>query len=155
MRIVLKDAVSSAKRDAMIAPLVAHNTAQGVDFTNTPFALALEDDGGNAIGGVTGYSRWGWLFLASVAVPAELRGQGWGRRLIAAAETTAAQRGCRYVWFDTYSFRARPFYEKLGYQVFGQFLIIRPAIRGSLCSRPCVLIGTGRKTLICSVACGK
>jgi GNAT superfamily N-acetyltransferase len=80
----------------------------------------LEDDGGNAIGGVTGYSRWGWLFLASVAVPAELRGQGWGRRLIAAAETTAAQRGCRYVWFDTYSFQARPFYEKLGYQVFGQ-----------------------------------
>ena len=104
MRIVLKDAVSSAERDAMIAPLVAHNTAQGVDFTNTPFALALEDDGGNAIGGVTGYSRWGWLFLASVAVPAELRGQGWGRRLIAAAETTAAQRGCRYVWLDTYSF---------------------------------------------------
>jgi GNAT superfamily N-acetyltransferase len=120
VRIVLKDAVSSAERDAMIAPLVAHNTAQGVDFTNTPFALALEDDGGNAIGGVTGYSRWGWLFLASVAVPAELRGQGWGRRLIAAAETTAAQRGCRYVWFDTYSFQARPFYEKLSYQVFGQ-----------------------------------
>jgi hypothetical protein len=74
VRIVLKDAVSSAERDAMIAPLVAHNTAQGVDFTNTPFALALEDDGGNAIGGVTGYSRWGWLFLASVVVPAELRG---------------------------------------------------------------------------------
>jgi GNAT superfamily N-acetyltransferase len=120
VRIVLKDAVSSAERDAMIAPLVAHNTAQGVDFTNTPFALALEDDGGNIVGGVTGYSRWSWLFLASVAVPAELRGQGWGRRLIAAAETTAAQRGCRYVWFDTYSFQARPFYEKLGYRVFGQ-----------------------------------
>jgi hypothetical protein len=43
VRIVLKDAVSSAERDAMIAPLVAHNAAQGVDFTNTPFALALED----------------------------------------------------------------------------------------------------------------
>jgi hypothetical protein len=39
----MKDAVSSAERDAMIAPLVAHNAAQGVDFTNTPFALALED----------------------------------------------------------------------------------------------------------------
>jgi hypothetical protein len=77
VRIVLKDAISSAERDAMIAPLMAHNTAQGVDFTNSPFALALEDDGGNIVGGVTGHSRWGWLYLASVAVPAELRGQGW------------------------------------------------------------------------------
>ena len=62
MRIVLKDAISSAESDAMIAPLVAHNTAQGVDFTNSPFALALEDDGGNVVGGVTGYSRWGGCF---------------------------------------------------------------------------------------------
>jgi hypothetical protein len=30
------------------------------------------------------------------------------------------QRGCQYVWLDTYSFQARPFYEKLGYRVFGQ-----------------------------------
>ena len=120
MRIVLKDAISSAERDAMIAPLVAHNTAQGVDFTNSPFALALEDDGGNVVGGVTGYSRWGWLYLGSVAVPAELRGQGWGRRLIEATDMAAVQRVCRYIWLDTYSFQARPFYEKLGYRVFGQ-----------------------------------
>ena len=57
----------------MVAPLVAHNTAQGIDFTNTLFALALEDDAGNVVGGVTGYSRWGWLFLASVAVPLRRR----------------------------------------------------------------------------------
>lgn len=120
MRIVLKDTVSPAERDAMVAPLVAHNTAQGIDFTNTLFALALEDDAGNVVGGVTGYSRWGWLFLASVAVPVELRGQGWGRRLIEATETAAVQRGCQYIWLDTYSFQARPFYEKLDYRVFGQ-----------------------------------
>ena len=54
------------------------------------------------------------------AVSAELRGQGWGRRLIEAAEAVGVQRGCQYVWLDTYSFQARPFYEKLGYQVFGQ-----------------------------------
>jgi ribosomal protein S18 acetylase RimI-like enzyme len=120
VRIVLKDAISSAESDAMIAPLVAHNTAQGVDFTNSPFALALEDDGGNIVGGVTGHSRWGWLYLATVAVSAELRGQGWGRQLIEAAEAVGVQRGCQYVWLDTYSFQARPFYEKLGYQVFGQ-----------------------------------
>jgi ribosomal protein S18 acetylase RimI-like enzyme len=55
-----------------------------------------------------------------VAVSAELRGQGWGRRLIEAAEAVGVKRGCQYVWLDTYSFQARPFYEKLGYRVFGQ-----------------------------------
>jgi hypothetical protein len=78
VQIVLKDAISSAERDAMIAPLVAHNTAQGVDFTNTPFALALEDDGGNIVGGVTGYSRWGWLFLGSVAFQQSYAGKVGG-----------------------------------------------------------------------------
>jgi hypothetical protein len=52
MRIVLKDNVSSAERNALIAPLLAHNAAQGVDFTDSPFALALEDDGDNVVGGV-------------------------------------------------------------------------------------------------------
>ncbi len=120
MRIVPKEALSLAEREALIAPLLAHNTSQGIDFTDAPFALALEDAGGNVLGGVLGFSRWGWLYLASVAVPAELRGQGWGRRLMEAAEAAAAQRGCRYVWLDTYSFQARPFYEKLGYRVFGE-----------------------------------
>ena len=67
-----------------------------------------------------GYSRWGWLFLDAVAVPGELRWQGWGRRLIEATEMAAVERGCRYIWLQTYSFQARPFYEKLGYRVFGQ-----------------------------------
>lgn len=64
MRIVLKDTVSSAERDALIAPLLAHNAAHGVDFADSPFALALEDDSGSVVGGVLGYSRWGWLYLA-------------------------------------------------------------------------------------------
>lgn len=120
MRIVPKEALSSAERDALIAPLLAHNAMQGVDFADSPFAIALEDDVGNVVGGVLGRFRWGWLYLTSVAVPAELRGQGWGRRLIEATEVAARQRGCRHVWLDTYSFQARPFYEKLGYRVFGE-----------------------------------
>jgi len=120
VRIVLKDALSPGEREALIAPLLAHNASQGIDFTDTPFALTLEDQGGNIVGGVLGFSRWGWLYLASVAVPTALRGQGWGRRLMEAAEAAAVQHGCRYVWLDTYSFQARPFYERLGYRVFGE-----------------------------------
>jgi hypothetical protein len=27
--------------------------------------------------------------------------------------------GCHHAWLDTFSFQARPFYEKQGYRVFG------------------------------------
>ena len=135
MRIVLKDAVSPAERDAMIAPLVAHNTAQGVDFTHLSLRSRVEDDGGNVVGGVTGHSRWGWLYLATVAVPAELRGK-------VGTPTDRGDRGgggaarMPVHLVDTYSFQARPFYEKLGYQVFGQLPDHPPGHTRFLCSRP-------------------
>jgi hypothetical protein len=34
-------------------------------------------------------------------------------------ERRAAERGCPHAWVDTFSFQARPFYERLGYRVFG------------------------------------
>ena len=36
-----------------------------------------------------------------------------------AAEEEARSRSCLGVFLDTYSFQARPFYEKLGYEQFG------------------------------------
>ena len=34
-------------------------------------------------------------------------------------EQAAKERGCTYAHLDTFSFQARPFYEALGYEVFG------------------------------------
>ena len=38
---------------------------------------------------------------------------------MAAAEAEGRRRGCAIVWLDTFEFQARPFYEKLGFTVFG------------------------------------
>ena len=38
---------------------------------------------------------------------------------MAAAEVEARRRSCTTVWLDTFEFQARPFYEKLGFEVFG------------------------------------
>jgi hypothetical protein len=35
------------------------------------------------------------------------------------AEVHARERGCHSAWLDTFSFQARGFYEKLGYDEFG------------------------------------
>ena len=34
-------------------------------------------------------------------------------------EAEAIRRGCKGAYLDTFSYQARPFYEKLGYEVFG------------------------------------
>ena len=60
-----------------------------------------------------------WLHVRTLAVAMPVRGQGFGRELMKRAETYAVERGCTDAFLDTFSFQARPFYEKLGYRVFG------------------------------------
>ena len=70
-------------------------------------------------GGLWGYTWARWLFIELLVVPEGKRGEGLGTKLMQAAEAEAIERGCVGVWLDTHSFQARPFYEKLGYTVFG------------------------------------
>ena len=45
--------------------------------------------------------------------------RGAGRQLMAAMEHAAKEHGCTAAYLTTFSFQARPFYESLGYEVFG------------------------------------
>lgn len=85
------------------------------------FAILLRDPDTQAVvGGLYGMDGFGWAFVKYLAVPDEYRGQGLGSRLLAEAEAIARARGYIGVWLDTFEFQARPFYEKLGYTVFGE-----------------------------------
>jgi predicted N-acetyltransferase YhbS len=62
----------------------------------------------------------GWLFIAALWVNEANRGGGIGTALMQEAEKEARHRGCTGIFLDTYSFQARPFYERLGFSVFGE-----------------------------------
>jgi GNAT superfamily N-acetyltransferase len=79
------------------------------------FARAAD---GRVVAGVYGLTNWNWLDISLVWVSPELRRHGTGRRLITAIEDAARARGCTHAHLDTFSYQARPFYEKLGYEVF-------------------------------------
>ena len=51
---------------------------------------------------------------------AELRGRGYGHRLLTVAEDEARKRGAKNVYLDTFSFQVPDFYKQHGYQVFGE-----------------------------------
>jgi len=69
---------------------------------------------GGAIGSVFG----GWLYISLMWIEESLRNQGYGTKLLEMMENEAVKLGCRHAHVDTYSFEARPFYEKNGYTVF-------------------------------------
>jgi GNAT superfamily N-acetyltransferase len=71
-------------------------------------------------GGLWALSLWGSFYIALVIVPQGGRGRGMGSELMRQAEAEARRQGCRDMWLDTFAFQARPFYERLGFEVFGQ-----------------------------------
>jgi len=81
------------------------------------FFLRSED--GEILGGALG-NTWGlWLYVSDVWVDPSLRGKGYATKLMTAIEQMAIERGCLNSYLDTFSFQARPLYEKLGYKDFG------------------------------------
>ena len=83
-----------------------------------PIGVFMRDEQGLLVGGVWGYINWNWLWIGAVWLSENLRGSGYGRKMLEATEQAARERGCRYSHLDTFSFQARPFYEGLGYEVF-------------------------------------
>ena len=112
--------LTEADREAIVAPLEAFSTGRGFANDRQPITLVLRDEDGGIVGGLIGACKWGWLHIEILAVADDLRNQGWGRRLVEEAERLAVAADCHDAWVSTLSFQARPFYEKLGYRVFGE-----------------------------------
>jgi GNAT superfamily N-acetyltransferase len=100
--------------------LALYNVAVTQDAYYSPLAIFLRDERGAILGGALGDIWGGWLDLTFLWVAEPLRGRGYGRQLLEAAEEEARTQGCRGVHLSTHSFQARPFYEKLGYEIVGE-----------------------------------
>jgi GNAT superfamily N-acetyltransferase len=84
-----------------------------------PVGFYVVDSNRTVLGGLMGQIWARWLHVGTLWVDEAERGRGHATRLIAAAEKYALEKGCTDVFLETFSFQARPFYEKLGYRVFG------------------------------------
>ena len=103
----------------VVRGLLAFNEDRLGPANERPVKFVARDSTGVVVGGILGHTRWRWLYIAKLWVDEGARGHGLGRRLMAAAEDLALSRGCTDVSLDTFEYQARPFYEKLGYELFG------------------------------------
>jgi GNAT superfamily N-acetyltransferase len=103
--------------DAVMNGLLKYNNAY-TEFNRRELNIFARDAGGQIIGGLLGESMFGWLHIRVFWLAEDKRRKGLGTRLLEMAEDEGRLRGCKAVYLNTFSFQARPFYEKLGYECF-------------------------------------
>jgi GNAT superfamily N-acetyltransferase len=121
INLTMTDTPAPQVRAAILGALIEFNNRRASRPENyRPLAIVLSDtDTGDVIGGLWGGTNFAYLHVDLLFVPEKLRGSGLGKKMLLDAEREAISRGCRGAWLDTFSFQARPFYERLGYTVFG------------------------------------
>ena len=100
--------------------LTAFNDADVGPSERKVLAVLIRDAGDKVIGGLSGYTAWGWLFTQWLFIPETLRGEGMAGKLLSRAEEEARARGCHGAWIDTFSPSARKAYMRQGYEIFGE-----------------------------------
>lgn len=93
---------------------------QGTPEVAVPVVYFLNDEAGDFAGGLSAERIGQWLNIKYLWVHDRLRGHGWGSRLVAKVEADAKTAGLQRAVIDDANARTRPFFEKLGYAVFGE-----------------------------------
>lgn len=119
-KLELTDTPDEASLAAILDGLKAFNAGTIGPSDLHKLAVLIKDDDEATIGGLSGHTIRGWLYVDMIFVPDGLRGQGVATRLFAMAETEAIARGCRAVWMDTVNPDALRLYRSLGYEICGE-----------------------------------
>ena len=102
--------------DAFLADRIYEFNVEATGYADGRLlAATIQDDAGDIMAGINGYTWGGCCEITHVWVHERYRGQGLGRALLHAAESEAVRRGCEQVVLLTHSFQAPQFYEHLGY----------------------------------------
>ncbi len=100
--------------------ITTYNTKMAGDDHGKNLCFVLENSASKVLGGVIGMTYWNWLYISLMWLPEDLRGHGYGKKLLDLAEEEGRKRGAQFSYLDTFSFQAPGFYEKFGYQEFGK-----------------------------------
>lgn len=99
------------------AGLDRHNRGEPELRLVATLAVFARDDAGQIHAGAVGRT-WGQCCeLQQLWVAETLRSRGIGTELMNRFEAEARRRACTLVYLDTFSFQARPFYERRGFRV--------------------------------------
>lgn len=84
------------------------------------FSIFLKSESGKVFGGILAMFDSEAIYIEALWIEQNVRKQGYGKKLLAAAEREAIENGCRFSLVDTWDFQAEEFYLKNGYEKIGE-----------------------------------
>jgi len=115
----LIEGVTPEDEEIILDRLREYNVATFGRSDRRELAVPLYDPDGKLVGGLTGYTGRGWLYISMLYIPEELRGRGLAGRMLEMAEAEAHVRGCVGAYIDTMNPQALKLYRKQGYSEIG------------------------------------
>src|SRR5207247_8363303 len=136
--IVSLTAAPTAEEEHAVGPgLARFNQQQSGISDSRPLAVIVRDpQTKDPVGGLTGRTSLGLLFIDLFFLPDNLRRDGLGSRLLRLAEGEARQRGCVGGVLYKINFQAPAFYERRGYRVLGTDPCLPPGPSGISSTQP-------------------
>jgi len=116
MNFEITDNVKKEDEETIFQGLLEYNLARIENKDPKDLGIYFQDETGTKLAGLIGDTHGNWLAVKYLWVSEELRGKSIGSQILKQAEDTAKERGCKYVFLDTFSFQAPLFYEKYGYK---------------------------------------
>ena len=120
MEIIQRDHPNPEEAAFVYGQLRRHNAAHTGALPRKSLHLFAYGPDRQPVGGLFGEVGWGWLHVDILWVDAAYRRRGLGGELLGRAEAEALALGVDRGYLETTSFQARPFYEKMGYEVFAE-----------------------------------
>jgi ribosomal protein S18 acetylase RimI-like enzyme len=84
------------------------------------YSVFLKNDAGKIVGGLLAHFDIESVYIETFWVDEKFRNQGFGTKLLDAAEQEAIKNGCVFSTLDTFDFQAEAFYKKCGYERMGE-----------------------------------
>ena len=118
-RLVLGD--GDSELDSRLSKeLDTYNFAAVGESNLKEFTVKVEESSGELVAGLSGWT-WGTCAgIGMVWVREDSRKEGWGGRMLEAAEELARDRGCRQLLVSSFTFQAPDFYRRNGYTEFAR-----------------------------------
>lgn len=121
LRFVAKDGeLDPEDKKALVNGLLSHHESQGHKRKTDIYSIFLKGANNKPLGGIIVSFLWNGMHIDSLWVDEPIRDQGWGQKLMEAAEKQAVKKGCTIAYTDTFTWQAPEFYKKLGYTEYGK-----------------------------------
>ena len=118
-KVVVDYTPSLADNDVLREGIIAFNETI-IGERDKACSIFLKNDSGKVFGGIQAFLDTESIYIDVLWVEGSLRKQGFGTKLLDAAEREAIKNGCIFSILDTWDFQAEEFYLKNGYKRIGE-----------------------------------